>query len=149
MFCVCYKDRCLNKNPVKKSPNFAQSLFSWRRLLNTNWTSRSGLIYPVIIWQFFVLIAFIIIFMRRRMISETMLDLAAYLRCFYCSWLTNTYSNCDPTFKMTSLRDFGISELKVSMLNIVKEVKETVVWKRWVAICHRSLLQTCSRKSVV
>ena len=25
----------------------------------------------------------------RRMISETMLDLAAYLRHFYCSWLTN------------------------------------------------------------
>ena len=25
-----------------------------------------------------------------RMISETMLDLAAYLRRFYCSWLTNT-----------------------------------------------------------
>ena len=46
-----------------------------------------GLIYPVIIWHFLLPS---LSSLCRRMISETMLDLAAYLRRFYCSWLTNT-----------------------------------------------------------
>ena len=87
---VWWKNRCLNKNlpkvQLKKPPNFAQSLFSPRHS-NTNGTSRPGLIYPVIIWHFLLPS---LSSLCCRMISETMLDLAADLRRFYCSWLTNT-----------------------------------------------------------
>ena len=80
------KKRQPPKVQLKNWPNFAQSFLSSRHY-NINKAPRQKLIYQVIIWLFLLLS---LSFLCRRMISETMLDLAAYLRRFYSSWLTDT-----------------------------------------------------------
>ena len=75
------KKRQPPKVQLKNWPNFAQSFLSSRHY-NINKAPRQKLIYQVIIWPFLLLS---LSFLCRRMISETMLDLAAYLRRFYSS----------------------------------------------------------------